>query len=180
MFTLLGALMSIMDALAVNSMHLLNLVNVPIVLYQVVKIMDTKQPRLANSLFPLITFVLTIFQIYIYLAANIVASKDTVVELPKFPLYEPAPELTGEALEGQLTDQIEPNLDEDELSWFGAVKARLSLSGFWFFLEWIIYPFFSWIVKPWWDWTIAPILYPICDSLISLLTVFTFWAPPAE
>ena len=73
---MLVSLMSVMDALALDSIHSINLFNVPIVLYQVVKIMDTKQARLANSLFPLVTFVFTCIVIYIYLAAYIVASKD--------------------------------------------------------------------------------------------------------
>ena len=75
-FTMLVSLMSVMDALALDSIHSINLFNIPIVLYQVVKIMDTKQARLANSLFPLVTFVFTCIVIYIYLAAYIVACKD--------------------------------------------------------------------------------------------------------
>ena len=42
MFTLLVALMSIMDAFSENFVHLSNLVYIPLILYQVVKIMDTK------------------------------------------------------------------------------------------------------------------------------------------
>lgn len=58
--------------------------------------MDTKQARLANSLFPLVAFVLTIASIYVHLAAYIFVSKDpsasASVELPNFPLYVPKPE----------------------------------------------------------------------------------------
>ena len=53
--------------------------------------MDTKQARLANSFFPIISLFFTVFAIYVFLAANVVASKDAVVELPNFPLYTPGP-----------------------------------------------------------------------------------------
>ena len=79
MFTLLVSVMSILDAMAVNTVHLTNLIYIPLVLYQVVKIMDTKQARLANSFFPILALFFTIFAIYVFLAANVVASQDTAV-----------------------------------------------------------------------------------------------------
>ena len=79
MFTLLVSVMSILDAMAVNTVHLTNLIYIPLVLYQVVKIMDTKQARLANSFFPILALFYTIFAIYVFLAANVVASQDTAV-----------------------------------------------------------------------------------------------------
>ena len=88
MFTLMVCLMSVMDALAEGKIHyLFNLINVPLVLYSVVKIMDTKQPRLAASFFPYIAVAFTCAAIYVNLAAYVVASKGKVVDLPDFPLY---------------------------------------------------------------------------------------------
>lgn len=136
--------------------------------------MDTKQARLANSLFPLVAFVLTIASIYVYLAAYIVASKDPSasagVELPTFPLYvhkQPEPE-TVETAGDDVT--IEP---EEELSYMQAIWARCTLSGLWFFLDWVIYPFWNWIVAPWWNWTIAPILSMLWSCFGYVLT--TIW-----
>ena len=74
MFTLLVSVMSVMDAIAINTVHLTNLIYIPLVMYQVVKIMDTKQARLANSFFPILSLVFTIVGIYIFLVANVVAS----------------------------------------------------------------------------------------------------------
>ena len=92
MFTLLVSLMSIMDAIAVSTVHLMNLIYIPLVLYQVVKIMDQKQARLANSFFPIMTLLYTSAAIYVFLAANVVVSQDAKVELPDFPLFTPKPE----------------------------------------------------------------------------------------
>ena len=93
MFTLLVSVMSIMDAIAVNAVHLTNLVYIPLVMYQVVKIMDTKQARLANSFFPILSLFFTIAAIYIFLAANVVANKDTVVPPYEYPLFKQKLEL---------------------------------------------------------------------------------------
>ena len=45
---------------------------------------------------------------------------------------------------------------------------RCTLSGFWFFLDWVIYPFWGWIVVPWFNWTIKPVFGPIFGFLHSL------------
>lgn len=163
MFTLLVSLMSVMDAIAVNTVHLTNLIYIPLVMYQVVKIMDTKQARLANSFFPLLSLFFTLAAIYVFLAANVVASKDTVGNMPTFPLYTPKPdaELAG-LVEGEAGEPAEP------LTWAQAVWARCSLGGFWFFLDWVIYPFWNWLVVPWYTWTIQPVLGPIFNAIGSL------------
>ncbi len=41
-FTILLQVMSLMDAFAIQTVHLINLIYVPFVMYKVVKIMDTK------------------------------------------------------------------------------------------------------------------------------------------
>ena len=41
-FTILLQVMSLMDAVAIQTVHLINLIYVPFVMYKVVKIMDTK------------------------------------------------------------------------------------------------------------------------------------------
>ena len=127
--------------------------------------MDTKQARLANSFFPILSLVFTLAAIYVFLAAYVVASKDSVVELPSFPLYVPKlePAELGESVDG--AEAIEP---AEPLTWSQAVWARCSLGGFWFFLDWVIYPFWNWIVCPWYNWTIQPVLGPIFSAIGSL------------
>ena len=49
-----------------------------------------------------------------------------------------------------------------------AIWSRCSISGFWFFLDWVVYPFFSWVVKPWYNYTISPILGPILSPFAML------------
>ena len=163
MFALLVSLMSVMDAIAVNSIHLVNLIYIPLVMYQVVKIMDTKQARLANSFFPLMSLLFTLAAIYVFLAANVVASNDTVTNLPTFPLYTPKIEELAELVEGEVAEPAEP------LTWTQAVWARCSLGGFWFFLDWVIYPFWNWLVVPWYTWTIQPVLGPVFNAIGSAL-----------
>jgi len=72
--------MSIMDAFSADKIHLLNLIYVPLILYQVVKIMDNKQAKLANSFFPYVVIVFTAIGIYVNLAASVVVSKSSTVE----------------------------------------------------------------------------------------------------
>mmetsp|Transcript_9694 Transcript_9694/g.13241 ORF Transcript_9694/g.13241 Transcript_9694/m.13241 type:complete len:139 (-) Transcript_9694:403-819(-) len=72
--------MALMDAVAVHTAHLMNLLYVPLLFYMIVKIMDTKQAKLASSFFPIIAGILTLIGLYIHLAAHVVASKDAVVE----------------------------------------------------------------------------------------------------
>jgi len=36
------------------------------------------------------------------------------------------------------------------------VWARCTLSGLWFFLDWVIYPFWNWILAPWLNWMVSP------------------------
>lgn len=76
-FTGVVQLLSIMDAAVVDYVHLLNLLYIPVTMYQIVKMMDTKQAKLANSFFPLIASVLTIAAIYMHLTAHLVASQYT-------------------------------------------------------------------------------------------------------
>ena len=171
MFTLLVSVMSIMDACATETVHLVNLIYIPFVMYQVVKIMDTKQARLANSFFPIIATVFTILAIYIYMAAYVVASKDQVVEKPTFPLYVYKPEV--EAVE-QVA--IGPEEEADPLTWSQAIYARCSLGGFWFFLDWVIYPFWNWIVMTWWNWTVAPILDILMTSTSWIFSSISYYS----
>ena len=62
---------------------------------------------------------------------------------------------------------------EEPLTWYQAVWARCSLGGFWFFLDWVIYPFWNWIVCPWYQWTIKPIVGPIFSLIASIFTSST-------
>ena len=39
------------------------------------------------------------------------------------------------------------------------------MGGFWFFLDWVIYPFWNWVVCPWYQWTIKPVLGPIFSAI---------------
>ena len=64
-----------MDALSADKIHLLNLIYIPLILYQVVKIMDNKQVKLANSFFPYIVIIFTAAGIYLNVAANVIVSK---------------------------------------------------------------------------------------------------------
>ena len=91
-FTALLQLMSVMDACAVDSVHLLNLIYLPLVIFQVVKIMDTKQAKLANSFFLYVAFLFTLAGLYIHLSAHVIASKSIIAEQPSYPLWKPKPE----------------------------------------------------------------------------------------
>ena len=82
--------MGVMDAISLDPIHLINLIYLPLVLYKVIKIMDTNQAKLANSLFSALTIFFTILGIYVYLTGHVVASKDAQIESTySFPLYEP-------------------------------------------------------------------------------------------
>ena len=153
MFTLLVCLMSVMDAIAISSVHLCNLTYLPLVMYLFVKIMDTKQARLANSFFPLIVMIFTVVELYIYLAMHVVANTNTVAEPRDYPLWLP-----------KIVNTSNPAVEvpsEAPKTWGEAIWARMSLSGFWFFLDWVVYPFWNWIICPWYNWTIHPVLGPI-------------------
>ena len=66
-FTMLIAVMSILDAIAVDSVNLFNLLYVPFIIYIFTAVMDTKQIKLANSFFPAIAIFGTILAIYLHL-----------------------------------------------------------------------------------------------------------------
>lgn len=66
-FSLLVMVMSVLDAIALDTIHLLNLLYMPIVLYLFTRIMDTRQMKLANSFFPFFAIFGTTLAIYIYL-----------------------------------------------------------------------------------------------------------------
>ena len=161
MFTLLVCLMSVMDAVAINFVHLCNLVYLPLVMYLFVKIMDTKQARLANSFFPLIVVIFTCVELYIYLAAHVVANTNQVVEPRAYPLW--VPKLVN--VPNSTTD-VPP---EEPKTWGEAVWARMSLGGFWFFLDWVVYPFWNWIICPWYNWTIHPVVSPIMSFFYGII-----------
>ena len=73
-FTLLISTMSILDAIAVDSVHLFNLLYLPIMLYLFTAIMDTKQAKLANSFFPAFAIFGSALAIYIYMVTALVAA----------------------------------------------------------------------------------------------------------
>lgn len=66
-FTLLISSMSILDAIAVDSVHLFNLLYIPCMLYLFTAIMDTKQAKLAGSFFPTFSIAFSTLAIYVYL-----------------------------------------------------------------------------------------------------------------
>lgn len=86
-FTGVVEVMALMDAVAVHTAHLMNLIYVPLLFYMIVKIMDTKQAKLARSFFPIIAAILTAIGLYVHLAAHVVASKHAVVQKPEYPLW---------------------------------------------------------------------------------------------
>ena len=73
-FTCVVQILSIMDAFAENWAHFINLVYIPMLMYMIVKMMDTKQAKLVNSFFPFVAFLITIAGIYIHLTAHVVTS----------------------------------------------------------------------------------------------------------
>jgi len=163
MFTLLVCLMSVMDACAISPVYLCNLAYLPLVMYMFVKIMDTKQARLANSFFPLVVVIFTALELYIYMATHVVANTNAVVEPREYPLWVPKPDVIGPL---PRTDEI----PEEAKTWGEAIWARMSLGGLWFFLDWIIYPFLNWIVYPWYNWTIHPVLGPVFSFFYGIFS----------
>ena len=113
MFTLQVELMSLLDACSSDKIYLLNLIYVPLILYQVVKIMDNKQVKLANSFFPYVVIVFTAIGIYVNLAANVVVSKSSQIEQPSYPLYVPKPATVDKQILSGQSDFIGPLEEED-------------------------------------------------------------------
>ena len=82
-FTMLVTVMTVLDAIAVDSVHLFNLLYLPYVVYLFTAIMDTKQSKLANSFFPAIAIFGSTLAIYLYLLTQVVAKQ-----------YSPSPVFT--------------------------------------------------------------------------------------
>lgn len=78
-FTGLVSLMNVLDTFAVHAIYAVNLIYVPMIMFLFVRIMDTKQARLANSFFPLVVVVFTAIALYVYLATTVVAYNDMEV-----------------------------------------------------------------------------------------------------
>ena len=81
--------MSILDAIAVDSVHLWNLLYLPCMLYLFTAIMDTKQAKLAASFFPMFAVVFSVLAIYIYLLAQVLAITNKPAPSFTEPLYVP-------------------------------------------------------------------------------------------
>jgi len=79
-FTAVVQILAVLDAVCEHWAHLLNLIYVPLLMYKIVKLMDTKQAKLANSFFPMIAAILTIVGLYLHLVAFIVANKEKTVQ----------------------------------------------------------------------------------------------------
>ena len=63
----------------------------------------------------------------------------------------------------------EPEEEKEPLTWAQAIWARCSFGGFWFFLDWVVKPFWNWIVCPWYYWTVEPIF----GGIFSFFSYFT-------
>jgi len=89
----------------------------------------------------------------------------------------PKPEETEEV---QIADGLDGSVvapeDSEALTWTQRVWARCTLSGLWFFLDWVIYPFWGWIVVPWYNWTVLPVFGPVFSCISGLVS----WSSPED
>ena len=79
---------------------------------------------------------------------------------PNFPLWSPKIELPV------FGPEEEPPAP---LGFFEAIWARFSLSGLWFFLDWVVYPFINWIIVPWWRWCVYPLIAPFLEFIVAAI-----------
>ena len=75
-FTAAIEVTAVMNAVGIgHCAYLMNLIYIPITIYMIVKIMDTKRDKLVSSCFPLMVIILTGIGLYVHIAAHVVANQ---------------------------------------------------------------------------------------------------------
>jgi len=159
-FTLLVSVMTVLDAIAVNSVHLFNLLYLPLIVYLFTSIMDTKQSKLANSCFPAVAVFGSTLAIYLYLLTQVLAKQHSPAPVFSKPLWTPHLPVFG------------PLEEEPELTYMQAIWARFNLKGLWFWLDYFLYPFLDWVFYPFFRFTIWPVLSWIGGGFSWLFSFF--------
>ena len=167
-FTILIMVMTVLDAIAVDVVHLFNFLYVFLVVYLFTAIMDTKQSKLANSCFPAIAIFGSTLAIYLYLLTQVIAKQDSPAPVLTQPLYVPYLPVYG------------PQEETPQLTYMQAIWSRMNLKGLWFWLDYFFYPFLDWIFYPFFRFTIWPVLAWIGNGISWFFSFFRFWSPAEE